>query len=184
MQLHKKTLINELIKLTTQSITVTTQFTSYPLQQLNFKQQANSWSILQCIDHLNKYAQFYLPEIETQINNAKRQHTESLYFKPGILGNYFANVMLIKNGKLKKMKAPKNMQPTENALTLTVLNDFIKYQKNLLVLLQSAMELNITKIKTAIALTSFIKLKLGDTLRFYVYHVDRHLAQANAIMVG
>jgi hypothetical protein len=68
-------------------------------------------------------------------------------------------------------------------LSITTLDRFLKQQELLKALLQQALEADITKIKTAISLSKFIKLRLGDTFRFYVYHIERHIAQAEKIKV-
>ncbi|MCB0641832.1 MAG: DinB family protein, partial [Phaeodactylibacter sp.] len=34
---------------------------------LNFKPDSTSWSILECLEHLNRYGDFYLPEVERQL---------------------------------------------------------------------------------------------------------------------
>ena len=45
-------------------------------------------------------------------------------------------------------------------------------------LLNQAREVDLTKTKVPISLTRFIKLRLGDTFRFFVYHIERHILQA------
>jgi hypothetical protein len=61
--------------------------------------------------------------------------------------------------------------------TLTI-DKFLKQQERLIQLLTDAQAIDLTKAKTPISLTKWIKLRLGDTLRFYVYHIDRHIIQA------
>lgn len=45
-------------------------------------------------------------------------------------------------------------------------------------LLDQAQKINLSSVKTAISLTSLVKIKLGDTLRFMIYHNERHILQA------
>ena len=147
-----------------------------PLEQLNYKLNKSSWSALECVDHLNQYAQFYLPEIEKQINNSTHQSTN--IFKSGVLGNYFVNAMRIKNGAVKKMKSPKDKLPNKIAFDQKTLlqfrNDILQTQE----LLIRSSRVDLTLTKTSISLTPLIKLRLGDTLRFYVLHIERHTWQA------
>jgi len=42
-------------------------------------------------------------------------------------------------------------------------------------------KVDIGKTKTAISISKWIKLKLGDTLRVVIYHNQRHMAQAKRI---
>lgn len=177
MQLETKALIQELLTLSHQSTKVVTQFKSLPLEDLNFRETENSWSVLQCLEHLNKYGEYYLPEIEKQILNNPIQ-SEAKPFKSGVLGNYFANLMQVKNGQVKKMKSPKDKAPSNSTLNTLTIDKFLKQQERLIQLLTDAQAIDLTKAKTPISLTKWIKLRLGDTLRFYVYHIDRHIIQA------
>jgi len=177
MQFENKTLIHELLLLSHQSTQAALQFKNLPIEQLNFRETENSWSALQCLDHLNKYGEFYLPEIDKQILNNPVQN-QQLSFKSGVLGNYFANLMQVKSGQLKKMKSPKDKAPSNSGLTLITIDKFLKQQERLIQLLTDAQAINLTTAKTPISLSKLIKLRLGDTLRFYVYHIDRHVIQA------
>ncbi len=177
MQLETKALIQELLTLSHQSTKVVTQFKSLPLEDLNFRETENSWSVLQCLEHLNKYGEYYLPEIEKQILSNPIQ-SEAKPFQSGVLGNYFANLMQVKNGQVKKMKSPKDKAPSNSTLNTLTIDKFLKQQERLIQLLTDAQAIDLTKAKTPISLTKWIKLRLGDTLRFYVYHIDRHIIQA------
>ncbi|MES2628130.1 MAG: DinB family protein [Bacteroidota bacterium] len=148
--------------------------------QLNFKKSADSWSILECLEHLNRYGDFYLPEIEKQLINAPKS-PEATVFSSGVLGNYFANMMLPKDGKISKMKTFKKMDPANSNLSVTVLEKFVKQQERLQALLNLAADADLTRIKTGITLTSLLRFRLGDTFRFFVNHIERHVRQATLV---
>jgi len=61
---------------------------------------------LECLEHLNVYDEFYLPEIEKTINSAKNK--SEFIFKSGILGNYFAESMIPKTYINKKKQINNN----------------------------------------------------------------------------
>lgn len=148
-----------------------------PHAGLNHKPSSDRWSILECLEHLNLYGDFYLPEIEGRIFAAPE--SDSGGFRPGVLGNYFAQLMQQDPaGKGKKMKAPKDKVPAASQLTVTTIDRFLKQAEHLQHLLQLAEKADLTKTKTAISLSKMIRLRLGDTFRFYVYHMERHIAQA------
>ena len=67
---------------------VAEKLSHYDLPQLNWRPSPNSWTILECLEHLNLYGEFYLPQIERKIGSSKTK--SEIYFKPGLLGNYFA----------------------------------------------------------------------------------------------
>ncbi len=177
MKLSNNLLIEELLTLTENSIQSVKEFKQLPVDQLNFKKSPHEWSVLECIEHLNLYGDFYLPEIEKQII-ANKNIKEATVFNSGIIGNYFAGLMKAKNGEIKKMKSPKDKNPLNSELTITTLDRFLKQQELLKSLLHLGEKIDLAKVKTAISLTNMLQLRLGDTFRFYVYHVERHILQA------
>jgi hypothetical protein len=182
MQINKAQLINELLDLTDQSIIAVKKFKNLNSSQLNFKNTAQQWSILECIEHLNLYGDFYLPEMQKQLLETP-QSGNAPFFKAGIIGNYFAGLMKTDNGKIKKMQSPKDKNPANSTLNVTSLDRFVKQQELLKTILNQSLAADLTKVKTAISISKFIKLRLGDTFRFYVYHIERHIVQAEKIKV-
>lgn len=180
MLIENKILIDDLLRRTEASTAKAKEFQSLSIQQLQYKTEGR-WSILECLEHLNLYGDFYLVEIEKQIV-ANRHKPASTLFKSGLLGNYFANLMEVKEGKIKKMKTPRDKNPSNSNLTLTTLSRFLKQQERLVSLLNQGRKADLTKTKTSLSLTSLIKLRLGDTLRFYTYHIERHVWQAEKVL--
>jgi hypothetical protein len=146
---------------------------------LNRRPAPESWSVLECLEHLNRYGRFYLPEINKRIRESHGK--ESSVFKSGWLGNYFANSMLPKDSGMKKMKTFRNMNPIHSKLEKQVIVEFLEQQQEMLRLLGKARKVNLNQTKTNISISKWIKLKLGDTFRFVIYHNERHLAQAQRI---
>ena len=183
MQIQTHLLIEDLLGRTERSTESVKRLKELTPEQLNFKRSATEWSILECIEHLNLYGDFYLVEIEKQII-AHKTSTKQPVYTSGPIGNYFANLMLVKNGNVKKMKSPKDKNPSNTTLTLTTIDRFLKQQERLNSLLLQAQYVDLTKTKAAISLTKFIRLRLGDTLRFFVYHIERHVLQAEKIQTA
>lgn len=183
MQIETRLLIEDLLSRAEKSTKVVKQLKELTFEQLNYKKSATEWSVLECIEHLNLYGDFYLPEIEKQIL-AQKNKSQSTVFKSGFIGNYFANLMQVKNGKVKKMKSPKDKNPSNSLLTKTTLDRFLKQQQRLTSLFSQAQDIDLAKTKTAISLTPLIRLRLGDTFRFFVYHIERHVLQAERVNAG
>ncbi|MNS30645.1 DinB superfamily protein [compost metagenome] len=142
---------------------------------LNWRATAESWSILECLQHLNLYGHFYIPEIGNAI--AKSRYTATATFRSGWLGNYFANSMLPK-AKLNKMKTFTAMNPIHSTLDKTVIEEYMRQQEQLLELLNRATKVDLARTKTGISISKFIRLRLGDTFRFLLNHEMRHMQQA------
>jgi hypothetical protein len=179
MEIENNLLIDDLLRRTMRSTETVKRMEHLTIDQLRFK-NGDRWSILECIEHLNLYGDFYLVEIEKQIIR-NRNRPPSTIFHSGFVGNYFANLMEVKEGKITKMKSPKNKNPADMELTITTISRFLKQQEQLAILLNSCRSIDLTRAKSAISLTSLMKLRLGDTLRFFTYHIERHIVQAERI---
>lgn len=141
---------------------------------LNWKSNPGSWCALECVEHLNRYLEYYNPEIEKAI---KRHDAQSeIEFKSSWLGAYFSKSMLPKD-KLNKMKTLKSMDPINANLERDVIDKFIKLQNDFIELLQASKSISLSKTRVTTSLSRLIRLKLGDTFQFLVNHNLRHIAQ-------
>lgn len=177
MKVKQGLLIEDLLYITERVMSKANSFRELSEKDLNAKSEPTQWSILECLEHLNLYGDFYLPEIEKQLLQGARANEDAL-FKSGIIGNYFANLMKVNDGKIKKMKSPKDKDPINSKLSVLVIDRFLKQAEKLKHLLDEGRTVDLTKTKVSISLTKLIKLRLGDTFRFYVYHIERHILQA------
>lgn len=175
--------------------------------ELNFRPATESWTILECIEHLNRYSDFYLQEIEKRIDakmDKKKDKFTSLQdyvFKSGFLGNYSANSMLpvqkttdsqnekskatanlsLKAGKVEnKMKTFKDKNPIHSGVDKRVLSVFLDDQHEFLRLLEKSKQVNLNKTKVSLTLP-LLKFNLGDTFRFVINHQIRHFVQIENI---
>lgn len=180
MKIEANQLLDDLITRTKANMEAIRPFEGLSDKELNWRSSQESWSILECIEHLNMYGDFYIPEIIRRINEATKADSGTV-FKSGWLGNYFAESMLPKD-KLNKMKTFKDKNPMGSKLSREVLKRFIEQQKELINLLNAARKVNLSKVKTSISISKLIKLRLGDTLRVVIYHNQRHLVQANKVL--
>lgn len=176
--MQSEKLIQSLSEQTKQIINQVEKLKENDSQMLAWKETPVSWSILECLEHLNLYGDFYLPQIKHKIKNSNTK-TEA-EFKSGILGNYFAKSMLPKE-KLNKMKTFKDKNPLNAKLDKSVIDKFIHQQIELLDLLNKSREISLNKVKIEISISSLIKLKLGDTFQFFINHIIRHLHQIEKI---
>jgi hypothetical protein len=181
MKISTSALLNELKERTSQHLEYAQTLTLKTEEELNFRNSQDSWSPLECLEHLNRYEDFYIPEITNRTDASKIPPKD--IFKPGILGNYFAKSMLPKEN-LNKMKTLKIMNPIHSQLNKTVIEKFISQQKQLLSLLEKAQNIDLERTKTSISISKLIKLKLGDTFRFVIYHNERHIEQIKRILTS
>lgn len=179
MKIITTTLITDLLEKTRTNLHQVEGFKELSEHELNYKESSDEWSILECIEHLNIYGDFYNPAIKESIEKATT--TSSKIFKSSVVGNYFVSLIAPKE-KLNKMKTLKENNPLGSRLDKNVLDRFINQQKECLSLIEKSNSVNLSKTKTAISITKLIKLRLGDTFRFITAHNERHLLQAEKIL--
>lgn len=172
--MQSEQLIQSLIEQTRRIINQAEQLKTLDNHTLTWKANETSWSILECLEHLNLYGDFYLPQIETKIKASSSK--SELEFKPGLLGNYFAQSMLPKE-KLNKMKTFKDKNPLNSPLDKTVIDRFLNQQHKILILLNESRKVSLNKVKVLTTLTKLIQLKLGDAFPFIINHNIRHFKQ-------
>ncbi|RAJ79050.1 DinB family protein [Chitinophaga dinghuensis] len=175
MTIASSALIASLQELTREHISFAQALQKEDLTRLNWREHNNSWSMLECIAHLNRYGDFYHPAISKSLRFSIT--TPATLFKSGVIGNYFVKLITADS----KMKTPKPMNPIHQELTVAVIAEFIQQQETMLALLEQAASFDLNRVRTSISLTKWIRLKLGDTLRFVIYHNMRHLKQIERI---
>lgn len=148
------------------------------LAQLCWRAQPGSWSVLECLEHLNLYSDFYIPQMEHCIAVAQKQ--SGVRFKSGILGSYFAKSML-PTDKPGKMKTFKDKNPLETNLDKSVINRFLGYQQRMSNMVDAARQIDVNKVKIKTSISPLIKLNLGDTFQFLINHTIRHMRQIERV---
>tara|TARA_B100001115_G_scaffold170413_1_gene151909 strand:+ start:1489 stop:2082 length:594 start_codon:yes stop_codon:yes gene_type:complete len=147
------------------------------LSNTELKQQPapDKWSALECMEHLCRYGDFYLPEVKRAGQSAPKSKADR--FKSSWLGEYFAASMWPKEG-FKTMNTFKNMNPSLSDTRMEVLEQFETQLKAWAILVADLKDRDWQNTKTGISISSMIKLRLGDTLRVVFYHNERHMRQA------
>lgn len=154
------------------------KFRSYDMALLTWRESENAWNILECMEHLNLYGDYYLPQIAWEIINTET--SPDMQFNHGLLGGYFAKSMLHQENMLK-IKTFKSKNPLNTNLDKEVIDRFINQQIKLLDLLHQSREVSLNKVKIKTSISSLLRFKLGDTFQFLINHINRHLSQMKQI---
>ncbi|MBS1665506.1 MAG: DinB family protein [Bacteroidetes bacterium] len=163
--------------------TAVEQFQNMHQDLLNRPAADGGWSIAQCLEHLNRYGDYYLPLIGRGIA-IQRQLVKGGKFKSGFIGAYFTRMMNPDtNTGRKKIKAFKAYSPVPELDAHAVVAEFIRQQEELLLCVRRArmVDLNIPRIP--ISILKLLKLKMGDVLQFLIMHDERHVRQAKRNLV-
>lgn len=154
-------------------------------RQFNWRPDAASWSIGQCLSHLNVVDGQDLAPVRAAINDGKsRQLTGDGPFTYGFLSRKF--VASMEPPAKRKFKAPKNYTPDEESDPGATLAAFRRISQDLRSLAQSAAGLNLSRVKTSMPalpplLRPFVKMPLGARLELITAHDRRHLWQAETV---
>jgi hypothetical protein len=177
--MKSETHIQNWIEQTRQIMNKAENLREYDLRILSRKPEPNSWSILECLEHLNLYGDYYLPEIDRKINTSLSK--SEMEFRSGLLGNYFAKSML-PLPTMKKMKTFKDKDPRNAELDKTAIDRFMGQQIRLLDLINQSGEVSLNKVRISTSISKLIRIKLGDAFQFIINHNLRHFKQIDRIM--
>lgn len=175
MAIHRAQYISDLKNDVQQILEQAVSLRKVEIEILHKKPQPESWSVVECLEHLNRYSEFYISEIETRLNIFDTDNKE--IYTPGWMGQHIAQSMTPKEGIVKnKMKAFKSKNPSiDGNVNEQVLEKFINDQEKLLKLLDRSKSANLNaRMNTTLP---FLKLKIGDALTFFINHEVRHMLQ-------
>lgn len=162
--------------------TARTEFASLPLALLNQRPAPASWSILECLEHLNRYGRYYIPALARALQRPHPVPTEPAEVRYSWLGR--KSVEMMRPATTKKSAALKRMNPPGSPLDGRVLSEFDQHQTRLLGLLARAHGADLNRGAVPVEFFRLLKLRLGEALEFVVVHQQRHLQQAQRVRAG
>lgn len=160
---------------------VSENYQSMSFEELTKKPSPEKWSVGECLQHLVCYGNFYLTAMDKSLKKHQNSSSPREEFKPGYFGNKFAEMLRYKEQGMKKMKAPNIEVLSFDTVQQDIVAVFLEQQKKHLEILEATKRIDLGKVKVPIALTKLIKTKIGDTLRFTIYHNQRHYIQSKKV---
>ncbi|TGE15666.1 DinB family protein [Hymenobacter elongatus] len=155
--------------------TVDTQLRPLDTARLNYKTSTASWSILECLEHLNRYSRYYNEELAKALPSQEQScnpHEVGFTW----LGRKSYDIVRPDNGK--QHKTINHMNPAGSQLGPEVLHEFLRHQQHLLALLTAATGTNLNRKAVRVEFFRLLKLRVGEALQFVVAHEQRHVQQA------
>lgn len=167
----------ELRKHVAEIIEYITSIDAQDLATLNWKNSPSQWSILECVEHLNRYNRYYNYELSQVVNMASSGNAVN---RSSWLGRKFIAMMHPSN--LKKQKTMKHLNPIHSALNKNALQEFISHQHVLLNIIDSAGIKSIDKQSIGVEFFKLLRMQFFDALEFVIVHEQRHVIQIKAIL--
>lgn len=153
--------------------------------QLNWKESAKKWSVVEVIGHLNKVFDLYLPNFEKVLDSAIELNGESgTPLQRTLLGRFSIYSQKPKGQKVRfKMKTFDFFQPVHDADTTDeTINTFIENKDRFNELIKKARLKNLKGIKMPTALGEKLKFYIPECFEFVLAHEDRHMVQIQGIL--
>lgn len=151
------------------------------LEQFNWRPDASTWSIAECIDHLNQTAAEYQPALRQAIEKGWAKNKVGRGpFKHGFVMRWFKSQM--EPPPKNRFKAPKSfLPPKEPKPVSTVRESFLSYQETFEELLEQANGLHLTRVRMGSPALPLLRMSIGAVFAIMAAHERRHLWQANQV---
>lgn len=160
------------------------RFRPLSAEELNRRPGPSRWSAGQCLEHLNIVGGHYLPSIAARIKRAQARGSKPApTAKQGYFGRKFIEAMRTP-ASVKAYESPQRYAPTGTRLPRTVAEVFSRQIDELLRLVLLARQVNANAIRIPNPLFPLLLFRLTDQLEFLVVHIQRHVAQAEAILAS
>jgi hypothetical protein len=151
--------------------------------QFNWQPVPGSWSVAECVEHLNVTARLYLPKLDEGIADAIRR---GMYaegpFTYTWLGRWIVRSM--EPPAKFRFKAPQSFQPTPHRSRHDIMAAFRAYQVQYVDRLRQANGLDLGRARVSSPASRWIRMPLGSGFALMAAHERRHLWQARRVISG
>ncbi len=154
------------------------------IDRFNWRPAAGRWSIAQCVVHLNVSAGLYAARIEDAIRSGRAR---------GVLGsgpfayNVLSRWMLraVDPSNRRKARSPAKFAPSAGEIynPAAVLSEFHEAGARWERLLREADGLHLARVKVRSPVFPLIRFSLGASFAIQAAHEQRHLQQANDVLL-
>jgi DinB superfamily len=149
-------------------------------EQLNWRPDEKSWSIAQCLDHLNVTNRVYLAPMLHAIEQARRKG--SVRKGPihlGFFGRWFAANM--EPPPKRKLPAPRKIVPAVRKGKAELIEEWRRAQAELDAVLREGAGIDLNETRFVNPFISLIRFSVGTGLQVIAAHERRHLWQAGQV---
>jgi hypothetical protein len=155
-------------------------FSGLNARQINWKPNADTWSIGQCFDHLITANQEYFPQLDQIIKREKKTTMwQRMPFLPGVFGKMVIGA--VSPTSSKKLQAPKIFRPSSSEIDPSIITKFIAQQHEVIDKMRATMGMNLEKIVIYSPVTKVVTYSLMDAYRIIAAHERRHFKQAQGL---
>jgi hypothetical protein len=147
-------------------------------EQFLWRPRQDSWSIAECLDHLNATARVYLPVLDEGISEAIRR---GVYGEGPFKYNWLGRLSVRFSDMRLPLKAPEDMQPGTGRTRREILSAFRAYQVQYIDRLRQANGVDLARARVRMPVAGWLRIPLGSGFGVMLAHSRRHLAQARRV---
>jgi hypothetical protein len=151
-------------------------------EQFTWRPEPGTWSIADCLDHLNTTAREYLPVLDDSIADAIRR---GLYGQGPFRWSWFGRLLLLNAEPPVRLRLPASpgLQPPRDPRARGhIMAAFRGYQVQYVDRLRQANGLHLGRARVRAPISHWITLQLGCGFALMAAHERRHLWQARQVM--
>ncbi len=156
-------------------------FSDLSYEQLNWKPNAESWSVGQCLDHLAQSAAVYQPLFKDLANGTQKPNFwRKVPFLPSMFGRMILKA--VQPERTKKGKTFSVFEPTQSDISTDIIE---KLEKELRTFSSLAVRLDgfdLEKTMVTSPVGAFVNYSLLYALNIVTVHNYRHFNQAEEVM--
>jgi hypothetical protein len=150
-------------------------------EQLNWKANADQWSVAQCFAHLIAINSVYFPVIERIVRGGYRPSWKE---RLPLLPRFFGSMVLkaVEPQGARKFKAATRFQPSNSTIAGDIISKFRTHQKDVIEHMRMSEQVDLRRVIITSPVASMVTYSLLDAYRIVVAHERRHIAQARRVM--
>lgn len=171
--------MNELAELKSIGVEAQKKFGNLSPARINWKPNAESWSVGQCFVHLIKSNELYFNDFD-KIAGGVRQNSFFENWSPfsGFFGRFIANSLKKDSQKVKTI--PQAVPPSE--IDANIIEKFAAHQNNLIEKIELMKNADWRKTKLTSPFLKVATYNLNDAFQIIVEHEKRHFRQAERVL--
>ena len=146
---------------------------------LRWRPGSGAWSILHCLEHVNRTTEVYLPNIDAAIERGRRRKTIGGKSSRGtLLGSWL--IKSLEPPVKRRFKAPKTFQPLPDP-DRDAVGNFVRLRSELRERIGRSSGLDLGRIRLSSPAMKILRVSLGQAFRVLAAHDRRHLWQAHNV---
>ncbi|GAB3181677.1 DinB family protein [Telluribacter humicola] len=146
--------------------------------QKTWKPAPGSWSITECLAHLNLTHTYYIRQIQKKVDDVPRTVPAAPEKRFTMSQNGKLMLKALDPASTWKLPAPAMARPRANPDPESVFDRFVELENLYLELLPQTPRLDLEGSKVISPFFNWLKFRAGDVLIFVTAHTQRHINQA------